>query len=48
MYHCRYTFRAKGANITELEYYEWVDAGMIDDPFTIEILQKLKKVIEKA
>lgn len=45
-YHVKYTFKTLGDNQCELEYYEWADEGDLDEPFTQDILQKLKVVIE--
>jgi uncharacterized protein YndB with AHSA1/START domain len=46
-YFVKYTYRKLDDNKTEMEYFEWITEGELEKPFTKDILENLKKVIEK-
>ena len=45
-YHVKYTYRKIDNNQTEMEYFEWMTNGELSNPFTDDIIQKLKSVME--
>lgn len=45
-YHVRYSYENLSNNKTRLTYFEWVDNGEIQGPFSENTLQKLKSVME--
>ena len=46
-YHVLYKLEALSADSTKLTYFEWVEEGELDEPFSIIILEKLKRVLER-
>ena len=44
-YHVRYTYTEPQDGITEMEYFEWVDQGELDAPFTQGVLEELRSII---
>jgi len=45
-YHVKYSYRKINDNQTEMEYFEWMKNGELNNPFTDDIIQKLKSVME--
>lgn len=45
-YQVEYIYKRLGDEATELTYTEWVNGGEIENPLTIETLNKLKALIE--
>lgn len=45
VYSVRYTFKKLDHNKTELEYFEWVEKGELENPVTQDILNNLKSVM---
>lgn len=46
-YHVRYTYTPISETKSHLEYYEWVDEGNLERPFSKEVLSNLKRAIEQ-
>jgi hypothetical protein len=47
-YFVKYSYKKLGKARTEMQYFEWVDDGEIESPFTRDILERLKGVMEKS
>lgn len=45
-YHVRYTYKKLTETKTEMEYFEWMKDGELTNPFTKDILNKLRSFIE--
>ncbi|MFH0856873.1 MAG: hypothetical protein V1860_03180 [bacterium] len=45
-YHVRYTYKIIDGNKTEIEYFEWMNKGELNNPLTRDSLIKLKSAIE--
>jgi len=46
-YFVKYTYRQIEDKKTEMEYFEWMTNGELNNPFTESILDNLKIVMEK-
>ncbi len=45
IYHVQYTYTNHGDK-TEMEYFEWVDSGVLEGPFAQHILERLRYIME--
>lgn len=45
-YSVRYTYRALDSSRTKMEYFEWMKDGELKNPFTRDVLERLKSVME--
>ncbi|PCI21394.1 hypothetical protein COB64_00770 [Candidatus Wolfebacteria bacterium] len=44
--HVRYTYTHLGENKTSLEYFEWTEKTQLNHPFSVDVLEKLKIILE--
>ncbi len=46
-YHVRYMYKKVDEEETEMEYFEWMKNGELKNPFLKDILQNLKRILER-
>lgn len=47
-YTVQYSYKGLKDHQTEMEYFEWVEEGNLEKPFTQAILMKLKSIMERV
>jgi len=45
-YNVRYTYQSIDNNKTKMEYFEWMKTWELKNPFTKDVLEKLKSIME--
>ena len=46
-YFVRYSYKKRSENETEIQYFEWVVEGDLEKPFTVNVIENLKIILEK-
>ncbi len=46
-YKVRYTYKSLDQDKTNLEYFEWMEQGELSNPFKVDVLEKLKNIMDK-
>ena len=47
-YVVKYSYKKLDDNNTEMEYFEWMNNGELSSPFTMDIIESLKEVMENS